>query len=58
MTADTVGNMMVNGAIPDDYLNYVKYSNPQRYSEIMDAKARATDRIKDSASMDTVKSME
>lgn len=58
MTADTVGNMMVNGTIPDDYLNYVKYSNPQRYSEIMDAKARATDRIKDSASMDTVKSME
>lgn len=58
MTADTVWNMMVNGAIPDDYLNYVKYSNPQRYSEIMDAKARATDRIKDSASMDTVKSME
>ena len=58
MTADTVGDMMVNWTIPDDYLNYVKYSNPQRYSEILDAKDRATNKIKDSASMDTIKSME
>ena len=58
MTADAVWNMLVNWAIPDDYLNYLKYSNPQRYSEVMDAKARETNKIKDSASMDTIKSME
>lgn len=58
MTADAVGNMLVNWAVPEDYLNYLKYSNPQRYSEVMDAKARETNKIKDSASMDTIKSME
>ena len=58
MTADAVWNMLVNWAVPEDYLNYLKYSNPQRYSEVMDAKARETNKIKDSASMDTIKSME
>lgn len=57
MTADSVWNMLANWAIPEDYLNYLKYANPQRYSEVMDAKARATDKIKDSAELDSILDM-
>lgn len=58
MTADAVGSMLTRWEVPDDYLNYLKYADPNRYAAVMDAKARATDKIKDSASMDTIKWME
>ena len=57
-TSNEIGNMMVNGEIPDSYVNYLKNSNPTRYAEVMDAKAKATDKIKDAAAMDTISSME
>ena len=56
-TSGQIWNMYVNGRVPDSYLNYLKLSNPQRYAEIMDAKAKAEDDIRDTADYDTISFM-
>lgn len=38
MSAPTVWEMVAKWEIPDDYLNYLKYSNPDRYAEVMNYK--------------------
>lgn len=56
-TSNDIGNMLAWGKIPDTYITYLKYSDPQRYAEVMDAKAKAEDKIKDEAALDTINSM-
>ena len=56
-TSNDIGNMLAWGKIPDSYITYLKYSDPQRYAEVMDAKAKAEDKIKDEAALDTINSM-
>lgn len=41
MSAPVVWDMIARWEVPDDYLNYVKYTDPQRYAEIMDAKDKS-----------------
>ena len=38
MSAPTVWEMVAKWEIPDDYLNYLKYANPNRYAEVMNYK--------------------
>jgi len=56
-TSDDIGNMLAWWKVPDSYITYLKYSDPQRYAEVMDAKAKAEDKIKDEAALDTINSM-
>ncbi len=56
-TSSEIWNKYVNGEIPDSYLTYLKNSDPQRYAEVMDAKANAEWDIKDSAYYDTISNM-
>lgn len=57
-TAEQIGDKYVNGEIPESYLTYLKNTDPERYAYVMDAKAAATDRIKDGASLDTINSLQ
>ena len=58
MTSDALGSMLARWEVKDDYLNYLKYSNPQRYAEVMDARDREVNKIKDTASFDTINNIE
>ena len=53
-TSEAVWGMYAYWKVPESYLNYVKNSNPQRYAEIMDAKDREQDKIKNNSSYDSI----
>lgn len=54
MSSDDIWAGLVNGKIPEDYISYLKYSDPQRYAEIQEARKKAEDKIKSDTSMDTI----
>ena len=54
MSSDDIWAWLVNGTIPDDYLNYLKYNDPQRYAEVQEARKKGEDKIKADASIDTI----
>ena len=57
MSSDDIWAWLVNGTISEDYLNYLKYNDPQRYAEIQEARKKGEDKIKADASMDTIANM-
>lgn len=57
MSSDDIWAWLVNWTIPDDYLNYLKYNDPQRYAEVQEARKKGEDKIKADASMDTIANM-
>ena len=57
MSSDAIGQWLVNWTVSEDYLNYVKYADPQRYAEIQEARKRGEDTIKSNAFMDTINSI-
>ena len=54
MSSDDIWAWLVNWTIPEDYLNYLKYNDPQRYAEIQEARKKGEDKIKADASIDTI----
>lgn len=58
MSSDAIGQWLVNWTVSEDYLNYVKYADPQRYAEIQEARKRGEDTIKSDAFMDTINSID
>ena len=57
MSSDDIWAWLVNWTIPEDYLNYLKYNDPQRYAEVQEARKKGEDKIKADASMDTIANM-
>ena len=53
-TSEAVWGMYAYWKVPENYLTYVKNSNPQRYAEIMDAKDKEQDKIKNNSSYDSI----
>ena len=54
MSSDDIWAWLVNWTIPEDYLNYLKYNDPQRYAEVQEARKKGEDKIKADASIDTI----
>ena len=57
MSSDAIGQWLVNWTVSENYLNYVKYAEPQRYVEIKEERKRGEDTIKSNAFMDTINSI-
>lgn len=46
MSPDTIGNWLTDGSIPEDYLDYLKSIDPNKYQEVIAARQNAQDTIK------------
>ena len=46
LPASSIWDMLVNGKLPEDYLNYLKSTDPQKYQEALSYKQDAEDTIK------------
>lgn len=54
LPASTIWDMLVNGKLWDDYLNYLKSTDPQKYQEALSYRQDWEDKIKDKTSLDTI----
>lgn len=54
MSAPVVWELIARWEVPDDYLNYVKYTDPNRYAEIMDNKDKAEKGIENESYYSTI----
>ena len=52
--SDEVGWMIARWEIPDDYLNYIKNSDPQRWAEIQWARKDVEDQIMNETYLNTI----
>ena len=54
LSSDEVGWMIARWEIPDDYLNYLKNSDPQRWAEIQWVRKDVEDQIMNESYLDTI----
>lgn len=57
LPASSIWDMLVNGKLPDDYLNYLKSTDPQKYQEALSYKQDAEDTIKNESYLNDLSSM-
>lgn len=57
MPASSLWEWLADGTIPKDYLDYIKWVNPQKYQEILSYKQDWEDRIKNESYLEDLTSM-
>ena len=57
MPASALWEWLADGSIPQDYLDYIKWVDPQKYQEILSYKQDWEDRIKNESYLDDLTSM-
>lgn len=57
MPASSLWEWLADGSIPKDYLDYIKWVDPQKYQEILSYKQDWEDRIKNESYLDDLSSM-
>lgn len=57
LPASSIWDMLVNGKLPEDYLNYLKSTDPQKYQEALSYKQDAEDAIKYEDYLSSIASM-
>jgi hypothetical protein len=57
MSPEQLWNWIANGNIPEDYLNTLKSTDPQKYQEVMTAKQNREDTIKNESFLNDAATM-